>query len=255
MLPLVLSSHSRVFEPPGLWQTRLDATFRDRAPRIERIGGADQIVVEADQILSGIGLISNAGARFAAPETISAEGRFEDVHRGRVRPRATPQGHRARWGGRRGPQRDSEQGAAILGHRMFLSIERHITGLSLGLAERHPGSGARPRALCQAETHRPAWLPSGTCMTACRMTISRRNRPFDSPPGNQTETKPDVGGPLNGYEPSIRTRFIHTTLWPAFLDRRRAAPCCRVERVFPSLLGSDSAEARNAAGRATRADR
>jgi hypothetical protein len=32
--------------------------------------------------LSGIGLISNAGARFEAPETISAQGRFEDVHRG-----------------------------------------------------------------------------------------------------------------------------------------------------------------------------
>src|SRR5260370_10578968 len=44
--------------------------------------GGDQIVVEADQILSGIGLISNAGARFEAPETISAQGRFEDVHRG-----------------------------------------------------------------------------------------------------------------------------------------------------------------------------
>jgi hypothetical protein len=39
-------------------------------------------VVEADQFLSGIGLISNAGARFEAPETISAQGRFEDVHRG-----------------------------------------------------------------------------------------------------------------------------------------------------------------------------
>jgi hypothetical protein len=39
-------------------------------------------VVEAHQILSGIGLISNAGARFEAPETISAQGRFEDVHRG-----------------------------------------------------------------------------------------------------------------------------------------------------------------------------
>jgi predicted TIM-barrel fold metal-dependent hydrolase len=39
-------------------------------------------VVEADQILSGIGLTSNAGARFEAPETISAQGRFEDVHRG-----------------------------------------------------------------------------------------------------------------------------------------------------------------------------
>jgi hypothetical protein len=39
-------------------------------------------VIEADQILSGIGLISNAGARFEAPETISGDGRFEDVQRG-----------------------------------------------------------------------------------------------------------------------------------------------------------------------------
>ena len=82
MLPLVLSSDSHVLEPPDLWQTRIDAAFRDRAPRIERIDGADQIVVEADQILSGIGLISNAGARFETPETISAQGRFEDVLRG-----------------------------------------------------------------------------------------------------------------------------------------------------------------------------
>ena len=83
MLSLVLSSDSHVFEPPDLWQTRIDRAFRDRAPRIERIDGTDQIVVEADQILSGIGLISNAGARFEAPETITAEGRFEDVRVGR----------------------------------------------------------------------------------------------------------------------------------------------------------------------------
>jgi len=82
MLPLILSSDSHVFEPPDLWQTRIDAAFRDRAPRIERIDGTDLVVVEADQILSGIGLISNAGARFETPETISAEGRFEDVLRG-----------------------------------------------------------------------------------------------------------------------------------------------------------------------------
>jgi predicted TIM-barrel fold metal-dependent hydrolase len=82
MLPLVLSSDSHVFEPPDLWQTRIDKPFRDRAPRIEPIDGGDCIVVEADQILSGIGLISNAGARFEAPETISAQGRFEDVLRG-----------------------------------------------------------------------------------------------------------------------------------------------------------------------------
>ena len=85
VLPLILSSDSHVFEPPDLWQTRIDAAFRDRAPRIQRIDGADQIVVEADQILSGIGLISNAGARFEAPQTISAQGRFETCTAG-VRP-------------------------------------------------------------------------------------------------------------------------------------------------------------------------
>ena len=52
MPPVILSSDSHVFEPPDLWQTRIDASFRDRAPRIQRIDGADQIVVEADQILS-----------------------------------------------------------------------------------------------------------------------------------------------------------------------------------------------------------
>jgi predicted TIM-barrel fold metal-dependent hydrolase len=79
---LILSSDSHVFEPPDLWQRRIDRAFRDRAPRMQRIDGGDQIVVEADQVLSGIGLISNAGARFEAPETISGNARFEDVHRG-----------------------------------------------------------------------------------------------------------------------------------------------------------------------------
>ena len=82
MLPFVLSSDSHVFEPPDLWQTRIDKAFRDRAPRIERIDGGDYVVVEKDQVLSGIGLISSTGARFEAPETISPEGRFEDVRRG-----------------------------------------------------------------------------------------------------------------------------------------------------------------------------
>src|SRR5437899_7015091 len=78
---MILSSDSHVFEPPDLWTTRIDAAFRDRAPRMQRIDGADQLVVEADQVISGIGLISNAGARFEAPETISGQGRFEDVPR------------------------------------------------------------------------------------------------------------------------------------------------------------------------------
>src|SRR5262245_63695837 len=83
MLPaLILSSDSHVFEPPDLWTSRIDKAFRHRAPRMQRIDGADQIIIEKDQFLSGIGLISNAGARFEAPETISGSGRFEDVPRG-----------------------------------------------------------------------------------------------------------------------------------------------------------------------------
>jgi predicted TIM-barrel fold metal-dependent hydrolase len=83
MIPApILSSDSHVFEPPDLWTTRIDAAFRDRAPRMQRINGVDQLVVEEHQVIAGIGLISNAGARFEAPETISSQGRFEDVHQG-----------------------------------------------------------------------------------------------------------------------------------------------------------------------------
>ena len=79
---LILSSDSHVFEPPDLWTIRIDAAFRDRAPRMQRINGVDQLVVEEHQVIAGIGLISKAGARFEAPETISSQGRFEDVHQG-----------------------------------------------------------------------------------------------------------------------------------------------------------------------------
>ena len=53
--PLILSSDSHVFEPPDLWTTRIDKAFRHRAPRMVRIDGADQLVVEEHDILSGPG--------------------------------------------------------------------------------------------------------------------------------------------------------------------------------------------------------
>ena len=86
---LVLSSDSHVFEPPDLWTERIDAEFRDRAPRMQRVGDVDHLVVEQDQMIAGIGLISNAGARFENPEQISAHGRFEDVEVGVTTPNST----------------------------------------------------------------------------------------------------------------------------------------------------------------------
>ena len=79
---LVISSDSHVFEPPDLWAKRIDAPFRDRAPRMERVGEVDEMIVDGQKIGAGIGLISNAGVRFEAPENISVHGRFEDVHVG-----------------------------------------------------------------------------------------------------------------------------------------------------------------------------
>ena len=79
---LIISSDSHVFEPPDLWTTRIEKRFLDRAPRMERVGDVDHLIVEGNQSIAGIGLISNAGSRFEAPETLSDHGRFEDVRKG-----------------------------------------------------------------------------------------------------------------------------------------------------------------------------
>ena len=79
---IILSSDSHVFEPADLWTERIDPAFRDRAPHIQRVGDVDHLVIEGNQTIAGIGLISNAGARFDNPETISDHARFEDVHEG-----------------------------------------------------------------------------------------------------------------------------------------------------------------------------
>lgn len=79
---LIISSDSHVFEPPDLWTERIEAPFRHRAPRMQRVGDVDHLVIEDGTSIAGIGLISHAGARFEAPETISSHGRFEDVHTG-----------------------------------------------------------------------------------------------------------------------------------------------------------------------------
>ena len=57
---LVISSDSHVFEPPDLWTERIDAEFRQRAPRMQRVGEADHLVPKQEQA-------SIAGAAAAAP--------------------------------------------------------------------------------------------------------------------------------------------------------------------------------------------
>ncbi len=80
--PIVISSDSHVFEPPDLWTNRIDSKFKERAPHMRQVDGMDHLFIEGDQFLAGIGLISGAGLRFEAPEQITHEARFEDVHVG-----------------------------------------------------------------------------------------------------------------------------------------------------------------------------
>ena len=78
----IISSDSHVFEPADLWTTRIDAAFRERAPRVVRDGPYDQWVVEGDKKVGSLGLVSQAGLRFEAPENITFGGSYQDVRPG-----------------------------------------------------------------------------------------------------------------------------------------------------------------------------
>src|SRR5271169_3638841 len=80
-------SEAQTNKIPCIFPASREFGFRARAhgsgsDAVDHPDGVGLLSWAAGQILSGIGLISNAGARFEAPETISAQGRFEDVHRG-----------------------------------------------------------------------------------------------------------------------------------------------------------------------------
>ena len=74
----MLTSSSHPISGPRA-STRRSGTAR---PAWGASTGLDAIVVEQGQVLSGIGLLSNTGVRFEAPETISGRARCEDVPRG-----------------------------------------------------------------------------------------------------------------------------------------------------------------------------
>jgi predicted TIM-barrel fold metal-dependent hydrolase len=78
----IISSDSHVFEPADLWTTRIDAPYRGRGPRVVRDGQYDQWVVEDHKKVGSIGLVSQAGVRFEAPENITFGGSYRDVRPG-----------------------------------------------------------------------------------------------------------------------------------------------------------------------------
>ena len=67
----LISSDSHIIEPADLWETRIDRTFRDRAPRLVRAGEFDQWYADGMKF-GNIGTNQQAGLRFEAPDKLTA---------------------------------------------------------------------------------------------------------------------------------------------------------------------------------------
>lgn len=80
----IISSDSHIIEPPTLWVERVDARYRDRVPRVERIDGSDWWIYEGRRIGSVSGRKRRSGSAIGRDQ-VSSRGAvlthsvFEDV--------------------------------------------------------------------------------------------------------------------------------------------------------------------------------
>ena len=83
----IISADSHVTEPPNTYSEFIDRAFRERAPRMEKIGDAgDMFVIDGMSRPVSIGLAAAAGR---PPEEIRVKGwNFDDLHRGGWDPEA-----------------------------------------------------------------------------------------------------------------------------------------------------------------------
>jgi uncharacterized protein len=79
----LVSADSHIAEPPDLWTARVDAKFRDRAPRLVSLDDGDAYVTDGTlTAASGIGLICTK-AKYSDPHrSFGMKGRWADVPEG-----------------------------------------------------------------------------------------------------------------------------------------------------------------------------
>ena len=75
----LFSSDSHVFEPPDLWQTRIEAEFKDRAPYVVHEQDTDQWYADGNVRFGLMGSNLQAGLRFEERERLSMVGRYGEV--------------------------------------------------------------------------------------------------------------------------------------------------------------------------------
>ena len=75
----LISADSHVVEPPNLWEERIDAKFRHRAPRMIHDQGVDRWIVDESIAIGSTGAPSQAGRRYEDKESLSIEAAFADT--------------------------------------------------------------------------------------------------------------------------------------------------------------------------------
>lgn len=75
----LFSSDAHVFEPPDLWQTRIEPEFRERAPYVVREENTDQWFADGNIRFGLMGSNIQAGLRFEERHRLSMVGRYHDV--------------------------------------------------------------------------------------------------------------------------------------------------------------------------------
>ncbi len=77
----VISSDNHVYEPPDLWTSRMDAKYRDRAPRVVSLEQGDWWFCDGLKG-NGTGPGAQTGRRFEEPERLSFSDRIENIRPG-----------------------------------------------------------------------------------------------------------------------------------------------------------------------------
>ena len=75
----LISADSHVVEPPDLWDSRIDAPFRDRRPRMYLDGDVHRWIADKDINVGSVGAPSQAGRRFEDPDSLTIEAPFQDT--------------------------------------------------------------------------------------------------------------------------------------------------------------------------------
>ena len=81
----IISSDSHIVEPADLWTSRIESTYRERAPQLIREGNSDMWYSDGEKLM-GVTVGSQPGVRFEDQEKMKNTAVFEEIRPGAYNP-------------------------------------------------------------------------------------------------------------------------------------------------------------------------